>query len=349
MCFTARFFQLGLGVIFSAAALYLALRGVHWHEVGLAAKDANYLLISLAAALLFVAPMLRALRWRILLHPIQGVRLFHLFGSLNVGYLMNNVLPFQMGDLGRVYLVSELSGISTTRCLSTIVVERVLDVLTLLAFLLFLAPFVDIPGWARTPAVLLASGFSLLAVILIVASLRGGPVMRLIEGALRLAPARSRPKLEQMVHSALDGFAVLTNPRIALGLVGCSAIIWLSTSLIVFLGVSGFDLGVGYDAALLVLIATTFGMFVPASPGAFGVYHAIVIGTLTSVFDVDRSAAVSYALIIHLVFYLPPVIIGTIFLWYERRLWRQTSLFEKLAELRGQSQPPRLVAVEGRD
>lgn len=317
-------------------ALLAALQDVHWHEVRLALERADYLLIALSTVLLLGAILLRALRWRVLLQPLPGGGVWQLFGSLNVAYFINNVLPLQMGDIGRAYLVSELSGISSTRSLSTVVVERVADVLTLLLLLLCLAPFIDIPGWARAPSIAFAVGFSALALALILASLRRDSVLSLTERALRLAPPASRPKLTSMASSALDGFAALTRPALALRLMGYSAAVWLSTGLVLYLGMRAFDLGLGYDAALFVLIATTFGFFVPSSPGAFGVYHAIAIGTLTGVFDVEKNAAVTYALVIHLVFYLPPMVIGPAFLWQERDIWqRRPSFLNKLAELRG--------------
>jgi len=203
-------------------------------------------------------------------------------------------------------------------------------------FLLLLSPFVSIPDWARTPSITLAAAFVGLALALIAASLRRRPVLSLLDRGLHLAPLASRPKLRQMAESALDGFAVLGRPGLATALLGVSALSWLSAALVVYLGIQAFHLGLGFDAAVFVLVVTSFGFFVPASPGSFGVYHAIAIGTLTGVFDVDKNAAVSYALIEHLVFYLPPILLGTGFLWFERGVWQRATLFGKLAELRGQ-------------
>lgn len=310
---------------------------MHWREVGTALQEANYTLVALAAGLLVISLGLRAARWGVLFHPTRNLRFYRLFGALNVSYLINNILPFNLGDIGRAYLIGELEAVSTTRSLSTIVVERILDVLTLLVLLLILVPFVDIPGWARTPAVLLAAIATTVAVVLVAASRRRGPVMRLVDRTLRLAPERFRPKLTEMVHSALDGFSVLAIPRVGLELVLWSAVIWLSVGFVVYTGTEAFDLDIGFGAALFLLIATTFGFFVPSSPGSFGVYHAIVIETLSGVFNVDRNAAVSYALVIHLVFYLPPMFIGLGFLWAERRLWQRTSFLAKLRTL--QSEP----------
>jgi uncharacterized protein (TIRG00374 family) len=306
--------------------------------VGDSIGEANYLLVAVAAALLVTSIGLRALRWRLLFWPhTPGFR--NLFGSLNVGYLINGVVPLQVGDLGRAYVLSELEGISTTRSLSTVIVERIFDVFTLLLLLLALAPFLDVPSWAAAPAALIAVITTAIAGAFVLAAVKREAMLALVEWGLRFAPAPARPKLRQVAATALEGFAVLTRPTTALALLAYSFAIWLSVVLLTYVGTHAFNLGVGVDAAVLLVVATSFGFFVPSSPGSFGVYHAIAIGTLTSVFDVSRHAAVSYALVIHLVFYLPPIVMGSAFLIRRRELWRGSSLFAKLRELRGQLSP----------
>ena len=337
---TLKRLQIAIGLAVSIGALYLALRGVHWHDVATAAREANYLLVAAAALLLCFTLLLRALRWRVLFHPLTDLNPWYLFGSLNVAYLINNILPFNLGDFGRAYLLSELEGISATRSLSTLVVERVLDVVTLLLFLLVLVPFVDIPSRARWSAAILAAVVATVAIVLIVLSRRRELAMRLVDFGLRFAPERFRPKLTEMAESALDGFSVLANPRLAIELAAWSAVTWLGVSVVVFMGTEAFSLDVGFAAAVFLVIATTFGFFVPSSPGSFGVYHAIVISTLTNVFDVGKNDAVSYALIIHLVFYLPPMVLGLGFLWKERQLWQRSSFLAKLGSFQREQIEP---------
>src|SRR5207248_7872580 len=125
---------------------------------------------------------------------------------------INNVLPFQMGDLGRSYLLAEIEGISATRAASTVLVERVLDVLTLLLILASLAPFVAIPAWAQAPAITLAVLFSGLALVLVAASRRRSLALRIAERLLSLAPTGTRPKLREMIENGLDGVPVLGHP-----------------------------------------------------------------------------------------------------------------------------------------
>ncbi len=279
----------------------------------------------------------RTVRWGLLFHPAKGLSFYHLFGSLNVAYLINNVLPLQVGDLGRAYLISELEGISHSRSLSTVVVERILDVVTLLLVLLVLVPFVDVPGWATTLSIVLGGiAIGMLGMIAAVTFNRD-PAMKLISRLLVFAPERLRPKLNEVAHNTLDGFAVLANPRVAAELVGWSLANWLTVGLILFVGMEAFSLGTGFGAAMFIVVATTFGFFVPSSPGSFGVYHAIVINTLENVFGVPRGAAVSYALVIHFVFYLPPIFLGTLFLWRERQLWQRSSLLDEFRLIQGGS------------
>jgi uncharacterized protein (TIRG00374 family) len=306
--------------------------------VGGAIRDADYFLVAAAFVLLCISLGLRTLRWRVLLRPLQP-KLWHLFGSLNVGYLINNLVPLQVGEVGRAYMLSELEGISATRSMSTVIVERILDMATLLLFLLVLTPFVDFPGWVGASFIIVGAAVALAMVMLIAASVHQDFAMRIFERALRIAPATMRPKLTDMARSALSGFSVLSRPREAVELCFWSFSTWAVVALVSFTGMKAFSIDVGYGEAMFVVIAVAFGWLVPSSPGQFGVYHAIVVSTLTNVFDVDRNTAVSYALVMHLVFYLPPFPLGITFLWSERRLWQRVNLMDKLRSLQSPVPP----------
>jgi uncharacterized membrane protein YbhN (UPF0104 family) len=215
--------------------------------------------------------------------------------------------------------------------------------------LLVLALVIPIPGWVRPSALIAGSACSVLVVLLVVASTRRELVLKLIDRLMPLAPAVSRPKLKRMAGSALDGLHVLARPRLMASVIASSVLIWLLGGLMVFVGLEAFSIDEGFGAATFVLITTTFGFLVPSSPGSFGVYHAIAIATLTSVFGVDRNLAVSYALVAHLVSYLPPVAIGAVFLAGQRRLWRDASVMFKIRELlKGETAEPSIGRIAAR-
>jgi uncharacterized protein (TIRG00374 family) len=327
--------QVLAGIAISALALYFVLHDVEWAEVRDRIQEANDWLLVLAVVMLLGTMVIRALRWRALLGAAEPLRLWHLYGAINVMYFINNLLPLQVGDIGRAYLLSELSGLSMTRTLSTQVVERVLDVLTLLAILFVLALFIDVPSDVRAPSLVLAVVFGTIAAALLIAASRQQRALLIAKWLMRFAPAVSRPKLEAMAASAVEGLSGLSSAGTVGLLLSSTVTLWLGVGLVVYVGIQAFDLPLGYGPALFIVVATTFGFFVPSTPGSFGVYHAIVIAVLTSVFDIEKSSAVSFALIVHLIFYLPPMVIGPAFLWLERDLWRQSSFWGKLRELRG--------------
>lgn len=316
-----------IGLVVSVGALFLAFRGLHWGEVGGAVADANYGLLTLALALMVVSLYVRAQRWAVLFYPQRGMRVGTLLGTMSVGYAFNNILPLRVGELVRAYLIGEAEDVSAAHALSTIVVERTLDTLTVVAFLMITLPFIDAPGWAKGPALFLGLGFLGLAVLLAIVSAARGPALALVAWGVRFLPERFRKRTEQAAEAALEGFTVLRRPAVLAQAVGWSAASWLTSAVFTFVVLRAFDLELPFTAGLFVMAATSLGMVVPSSPGYIGVFHAIAIESLVKVFDVDRNSAASYALVQHAIIYLTPIVIGAVFLWRERHTWQQVRLW----------------------
>jgi uncharacterized protein (TIRG00374 family) len=319
----ARQIQLAIGIIVSAVALYVALRDVDWSLAAEAFREANYWLLAPAVVAIGVALLFRAVRWRLLFYPQAGLGLWHFYGVLNVGYMVNNLFPFQVGDLVRVYLLADREQIRKSRVFPTVIIERVVDVLVLFALLMVLLPFVSMPGWAVIPVVAVAGVVVVAGVGMVLMAGNRPLVLRLLEIPLRLLPGRWHENTRAMANAALDGLGVLSKPRVLVFSVLWTVAAWLTTALALYIMMLAFDLGLDFSAALFIVIVTTFGFFVPASPGGLGVYHAIVIQSLVRVFDVAKPEAVSFALVAYLLFYLPPIAIALVFLWREQLSWRR--------------------------
>jgi len=314
--------QFLLGLTISALALYLALRGIKWDEVASALKEANYLFLLPAAVALATVFACRTWRWRLLLYPLRGLRMGNLFGAITVAYLINNILPFQLGDLGRAYLIGELEGVRKSRALSTVVVERIIDVLTLVVLLILLIPFIGVPSWAAVPAAILGVAFLLLGALALVAALRRHWLIAIVDGLPSFVPQRVKTRLGESVHSAIDGLHVLSNPLLLVQVLALTVLQWLVSAGALYFVMLAFDLNVGYDAAVFVVVVVSFGFLIPASPGSIGVYHALSVKAL-AVYGVDEGPALSYAFVAHLMYYLPPIIVGTLFLWQHQLGWRR--------------------------
>jgi uncharacterized protein (TIRG00374 family) len=312
-----------LGLLVSAGALILAFRGLNWADMGGALRDANYLFLLPAAVAMFFSLYFRAVRWGVLFHPRTDLRVGALMGTMNVGYSVNNILPLRIGELVRAYLIGEGEKVSAAHALSTIVVERVLDVLTVVLMLVLLLPFINVPAWAATPALVAGVAFLVLGLLLATLSLARRWALTVADKAARLLPARHETRLHQAAESVMEGFGVLSNPAVLSQAVAWSFASWFCSVLVMFIVQQAFNLGTGFEAAAFVVATTSLAMLVPASPGYIGTFELVTIKGLENVFDIGGDAATSYALVQHAFLYLAPIIVAAIYLWRERQAWRQ--------------------------
>jgi uncharacterized protein (TIRG00374 family) len=312
-----------IGFLVSLGALLLSFRGLHWGEVGSALHDANYLLLLPAAIVMYFSLYFRAVRWGVLFYPRTDLRTGALMGAMNVGYSVNNLLPLRVGELVRAYLIGETQRVSAVHALSTIVVERVLDVLTVVLMIVLLLPFIDVPAWAMGPALVFGIIFLALALLLATLSLARRWALGVVDWGARLLPARYQGGLRRATESIMEGFSVLSNPAVLVRGIGWSFASWFASALVMFIVQQAFDLGVGFEAGPFVLATTSLAMLVPASPGYIGTFEFVAIKGMKNVFDVGENAAASYALVQHAFLYLAPMIIAAVYLWRERSAWQQ--------------------------
>jgi uncharacterized protein (TIRG00374 family) len=85
---------------------------------------------------LFVFYWLKAWRWAMLLSPVgKFAPLKDLFPPMMIGFAFNNLLPAHLGDVVRVFVFAGQRDIKKTAVLSTVVLERVFDIIAILCFL----------------------------------------------------------------------------------------------------------------------------------------------------------------------------------------------------------------------
>jgi uncharacterized protein (TIRG00374 family) len=311
---SARFW---LGILTSAAAVYLALRGVRWAEVAAALSSANVLLVLLSLGLVLVTNWVKGMRWRLLLHPLERrVPVGRCVSVLYAGQLANAVLPLRLGEVVRAYLIGDIEGVGRVFAFATIVVEKAFDSVMLLLLFAVLAPFVPLPLWSRGSSLVASGLLAVLLVLLIVVTSQ----QRRISGLLELW-ADSRPHLGilrsvQRVVEASAKLSALRDAPFLLRLWGWSGIIWLLGVVNNQVMLWAVHLAPGPLAAPLVLAVVTTGTILPTSLLQIGVFHYLCILTL-GMFGVEQHAALTYALLLHSVVYVPMVAGGVLGLWSE--------------------------------
>lgn len=299
-----------LGILISLVCLVLVLWRIDYREVLVALRQANYAWL-IPASLPFAGTIAsKVLRWQLLFPGDHSrIRRGKLLSALMISYALNTLLPARLGELARAYVIGESENLSKSLAFSTIVVEKVLDVLTLLLFLVLLLPFVALPSWIQQSAMVVAPVFLGLFVLILALAYQRKRTLALAHSIVGRVPWLSAERLLATLDSALSGFDVLISVRTNLKLWGWSLAVWATSGLFMLLVMVAFHIDAPPAAAFLLLCVTSLGMTVPSSPGYIGVYHWLVVSTL-HIFGVDRELALSFAFALHALTFLPLTLIG---------------------------------------
>lgn len=141
-----RTIQAVAGIGISAVLLWLALRGLDLGQTWEALRGANFWYLLPAVLIYFAGVAIRGLRWQRLLLPVERIPARQAIALLIVSYTVNNVVPARMGDVMRVFLLARETGIRKSASLATVVLERLLDVLAILAIIVACTVFLSWPS-----------------------------------------------------------------------------------------------------------------------------------------------------------------------------------------------------------
>jgi uncharacterized protein (TIRG00374 family) len=291
-----RRWRLVVGTLISVLAFALILRDVELARVAEILARARYVWLVPSIGFTILAMGVRAYRWRMLLD--DRVSLWRAFHVWNAGEFLNNVLPMRIGEVARAYLLGRSRDVGVMQTLSTIAVERLLDLLTVCGFLLVVLPFVPAENvFLRAATVLAAAALVGVLVLFVAAAWR----VRLVALAHRLsgwAPPRVRDPLLRHGDEFLRGIQAIGVTRLMV-CVPWSIVAWLGwvgadwSLLFAFAPDSTWDVGV------FVTCAIALGLTIPSAPSGAGIVEAATVAALAS-FGVPADVALAYGLTLHL-------------------------------------------------
>jgi glycosyltransferase 2 family protein len=310
---TLRFF-VPFGI--SLVLLVLVVRSLEGEASQLTAalSAADWRLIIPAVGLYFVGVWLRSVRWGLLL-PEHAVRTVTLFCALVVGFTVNNLLPLRMGEVARCYLLSRWCRISYGSTVASLVVERVLDGLSLAMLLLISLTLVPAPGYLLVVGLLAACGFIAGLGLLALAAWRSSLIVALAALIARFVPPRFGTLLQRLAENFARSLALVHDPIRLLRLLAISLLAWcfelgLFFVLLLSLGIPG-----SYPLALLIGSAANFATLVPSSPGYVGTFDGVLINVLRDSAGIAAGQAAAYDVVVHAALFVPVVVVGTLVLW----------------------------------
>jgi uncharacterized protein (TIRG00374 family) len=307
--------QLWLGVLISAIFLWFALRGLKLDDVWSALQEANYWWLVPSVGVYFLAVWARTWRWHYMLLPLKRISLVRLFPVVVVGYMGNNVYPFRAGEVLRSYVLRRQESVSMSASLATVVVERVFDGLVMLVFVFAALPLAPLPNDSIRTVVIAASAifFTALVVFFALAAMPERALRLADKLANRLAPARLRRPLLDIVARFLEGLASLRSFRGVLMIFGTSLVIWLLETVKYWFVMHAFPFEVSFFALMLMNGVVNLATTLPSAPGYVGTFDAPGIAVLV-MYGVGTPLATAYTLVLHAALWLPITLLGFYFM-----------------------------------
>ena len=303
-----------IGIAISVASIWILIHSVDLDAAFAVLRTASpaWIAAMLVTATIDIAA--RGARWRTLLAPIAPLRYRRVLGYTYIGYLANNVLPARLGELYRSHALGEGEGVSRTTVLGTVVVERVVDTVMVVAIAAVAVVVLSVRG-AMSSAVLLGLAFVSLVVIV----LGVGIAAHRLPGAARVTEIIDRrPRLLEILRRLREGLAVAGRPSVVIVAIAFSALAWgASTTTFLAAGQAvGVQLSVGQAALMTSGVALV--SIVPAGPGFVGTFELTVVAIADSL-GIPRDSAFALGLLVHLVILATTSVGGVIALVALRR------------------------------
>lgn len=248
-----------------------------------------------------VSHMVRAERWRVLLRPVVRAPYWPALSATYVGFGASMVLPLRLGEIVRPALFGRRTGIGLPAALSSVVVERIFDMLFVMLCFVLVALTYDELARYRGAAWGLAVALALGSVVLFVLARRRALADRLIAWAMRPLPSRVAGGAQGIAGSLLDGIGGVGHGPTLATVVSYSALLWGLITLTYLCSFLALDIDVPLvSASLAAVVVVAFFVFLPQAPGFVGTWQAGCVLAL-GLFDVPRDLAVSYSFLTWLI------------------------------------------------
>ncbi|MFQ5863444.1 MAG: lysylphosphatidylglycerol synthase transmembrane domain-containing protein [Candidatus Brocadiales bacterium] len=329
------------GLFISGLCLWLFLRDIEWEELSLALQEANYIYVLPAVAIIFLTYLVRVTRWELLVLPIKKVSFINVFSATAIGFMANHILPARAGELIKCVVLSKKENMRTTGVFATVVMERLLDSVSLIIFATVVFAVISPHGGEEAyssaytssnpiheahdthildqlkKSIGILGGICFVTVVsLIFLDVYSQKTIDLVGKLFFFLPHTIKDKILYLLESFVRGMKVLKNVRQVLWLSFLSFSLWiLFVVSMIMLGYS-FGIELPFAGMCFVCICISLAVALPQAPAYIGVFHFAVQKSL-ELFQVELSAAQSFAIVLWAINIFTSLIIGMFFLWKE--------------------------------
>ncbi len=319
------------GLLISAFFLWYTFRGISFAQI-LSLRIVHPVWILGVLGFTLASYTLRCVRWTRMVP--RGNRSLRAHFAVCARVLMtslaaNNILPLRIGDVMRVFTYANDLDASPSVILSTVILEKLLDIFVLVLM------FVSTVGRVATPHLRLIADVSLavsavgLIILLVAARRLQAPIQRLFA---RFPANPKLVKIEHWITLALDATG-------RLGVVGSllllvqTFVIWICEGMIFASAIFLLAIPVDRIAPWLAVSFANLSYLIPSSPGSLGPFELAVKTSLAS-----HGASISQAAVFGLAIHAWLLVSvtgagGVIFLLHRIRIHNHTPLYTEIEQL----------------
>jgi uncharacterized protein (TIRG00374 family) len=293
--------------------LYLVFRKINFVEFinYVSSAKLEYLLLNLILGVILL--LLRSYRWKTMLKEYKNFRLKNFFESTVLGLFFNTILPFRMGDLLQGYFLAKKTMLSKSLTFSTVLLERFVDLFPPIIFIIIGSFFVVLPKQ-------ISLGLSVIVLLILVSffvlilKYKDFLLSKLLRYSKKINFFKKLVNVLEKFFSAIENIG---NINVLYKIILLTFILWTGYSIGMLLVCSSLEIKLpSIWAGFLIQAVTALSVAIPSSPGYIGSWE--FMGTLSLlIFKVNKTKAVSFAVISHIIGIIPVVGLGLIFVLKE--------------------------------
>lgn len=322
-----RILNVAVSIVVAALFIWLAVRNVDLNEVKQHFTAVTFYWLPFFIIVLVLSHLMRAERWRLLLKKEQKkVPRSTLFAGVMLGYVLNNVVP-RLGEVSRPIYVAKKQKLSSGNLLGTIVLERLIDICSMLVLMTIVAFYIS-TDFGLLEEVLGTNEWAWYTYLIfpaILAALIAG-IWIFYKTLIWLDVNRkiSHPfliKIVQAGRSFGEGMISIKNINNWPLFLLLTAGIWIGYITMTYLPFSMLELqanyGLSFRSAMVLTVVSSVGVSIP-TPAGLGSYHLLIQQTLWMLYGVPLAMALTYATVTHAAMVLLIFAIGPVALWFDK-------------------------------
>ena len=296
----------------SLCGLYFAFYNIDFEILFDRLLKVDFIRFSLSVAILMLACIFRSKRLQYIVSPIDNrITLHHLFSATMIGYFGNGILFFRLGEVLKAYSISQGNKITASESFGVIMLERMIDALTVL--ILLLISLIWLPTQNSTINYW-TTAFTIITILFTLTIVALGRInWEKFIMSFSFVDERIRITLSRIVKNIFDGINTIKNTNNVKGILFSTIFMWICYYFMTLWLLESCQIYLMPSGSFVMLVMGAIIIAVPALPGGLGTYEAGITYTLMLIYFLNKDQALTYAIVSHASNYIPFLGVGSIY------------------------------------